>query len=282
MCRSDLLLLDEPTNHLDLDAVIWLEGWLRSYEGTLLLISHDREFIDPLVNHIAHVEGAQARMYAGNYSAFEQHRAAELALREASYRKQQREITHMRRFVDRFRYKASKARQAQSRLKALARMELIAPAHIDSPFHFDFASPEQLPVPLLRLESLSVGYDGQAVLGEVNITLAPGDRIALLGANGAGKSTLMRALAGELVALGGERLPAARLSVGYFAQHRVEQLDAAASPLVHLQRLDGAAGEQQLRNFIGGFGFHGAWDNLVEYLREIDIDEIKKEADIQQ
>ena len=255
MCRSDLLLLDEPTNHLDLDAVIWLEGWLRGYDGTLLLISHDREFIDPLVNQIAHVEAGHVRVYAGNYSAFEQHRAIELAQREANYRKQQREITHMRRFVDRFRYKASKARQAQSRLKALARMELIAPAHIDSPFHFDFASPEQLPVPLLRLASLSVGYDGQAVLGEVNITLAPGDRIALLGANGAGKSTLMRALAGELVALGGERLPAARLSVGYFAQHRVEQLDAAASPLVHLQRLDGAAGEQQLRNFIGGFGF---------------------------
>ena len=256
MCRSDLLLLDEPTNHLDLDAVIWLEGWLRSYEGTLLLISHDREFIDPLVDHIAHVEGAQVRIYAGNYSAFEQHRAAELALREASYRKQQREITHMRRFVDRFRYKASKARQAQSRLKALARMELIAAAHVDSPFHFEFASPEQLPVPLLRLDLLRVGYDGETVLDNVNLSLAPGDRIALLGANGAGKSTLMKALAGELPPLGGERLPAARLGVGYFAQHRVDHLDTAGSPLLHLQRLDASAGEQRLRDFIGGFGFH--------------------------
>ncbi len=255
MCRSDLLLLDEPTNHLDLDAVIWLEGWLRGYAGTLLLISHDREFIDPIVNFIAHVEGGGVRLYAGDYSSFEQHRAIELAEREAVYRKQQREIAHMRRFVDRFRYKASKARQAQSRLKALARMELIARAHADSPFHFDFASPEHLPAPLLRLESLSAGYDGQAVLEDVDITLMPGDRIALLGANGAGKSTLVKALAGDLVPFAGERLPAARLAVGYFAQHRVEHLDAAGSPLIHMQRLDPGADEQRLRNFLGGFGF---------------------------
>ncbi len=256
MCRSDLLLLDEPTNHLDLDAVIWLEGWLQSYEGTLLLISHDREFIDPLVKHIAHVEEHQRiSLFSGNYSAFEQHRAAELALREANYRKQQREVAHMRRFVDRFRYKASKARQAQSRLKALARMELIAAAHVDSPFRFDFASPEQLPVPLLQLQHLSAGYDGKTVLTDVNLSLAPGDRVALLGANGAGKSTLMKALAGELPAIGGERLPAARLAIGYFAQHRVDHLDAAGSPLLHLQRLDAAVGEQHLRDFIGGFGF---------------------------
>jgi ATP-binding cassette, subfamily F, member 3 len=255
MCRSDLLLLDEPTNHLDLDAVIWLEAWLRDYQGTLLLISHDREFIDPLVDHIAHVENAHVQLYAGNYSSFEQHRAIVLAQREASHRKQQREIAHMRRFVDRFRYKASKARQAQSRLKALGRMELIASAHIDSPFRFDFVAPEHLPSPLLTLESLSAGYHGQAVFEGVNINLAPGDRIALLGANGAGKSTLMKVLAGELTPLAGERLPAARLQVGYFAQHRVEQLDADRSPLVHLQRLSASAGEQRLRDFIGGFGF---------------------------
>ena len=255
MCRSDLLLLDEPTNHLDLDAVIWLEGWLRDYRGTLLLITHDREFMDPLVGHIAYIEGGAVRMYAGNYSAFEQHRAMELAQREANQRKQQREIAHMRQFVDRFRYKASKARQAQSRLKALARMEVIAPAHVDSPFHFDFTSPEHLPDPLLRLESLSVGYAGQAVLEDVNLTLAPGDRVALLGANGAGKSTLVKALAGELAPLGGEREAAARLAVGYFAQHRVEHLDGAGSPLDHMQRLDGGVGEQRLRDFIGGFGF---------------------------
>jgi ATP-binding cassette subfamily F protein 3 len=255
MCRSDLLLLDEPTNHLDLDAVIWLEGWLRDYRGTLLLISHDREFMDPLVGHIAHIEGGSVRMYAGNYSAFEQHRAVELAQREANQRKQQREVAHMRRFVDRFRYKASKARQAQSRLKALARMEMIAPAHVDSPFHFDFASPEHLPDPLLRLESLRAGYAGKAVLEDVDMTLSPGDRVALLGANGAGKSTLVKALAGELAPLGGEREAAARLAVGYFAQHRVEHLDGAGSPLGHMQRLDGSVGEQRLRDFIGGFGF---------------------------
>ena len=255
MCRSDLLLLDEPTNHLDLDAVIWLEGWLRDYRGTLLLISHDREFMDPLVGHIAYIEGGSVRMYAGNYSAFERHRAMELAQREANQRKQQREVAHMRQFVDRFRYKASKARQAQSRLKALARMEVIAPAHVDSPFHFDFASPEHLPDPLLRLESLSVGYAGQAVLEDVNLTLAPGDRLALLGANGAGKSTLVKALAGELAPLGGEREAATRLAVGYFAQHRVEHLDGAGSPLDHMLRLDGGIGEQRLRDFIGGFGF---------------------------
>jgi ATP-binding cassette subfamily F protein 3 len=255
MCRSDLLLLDEPTNHLDLDAVIWLEGWLRDYRGTLLLISHDREFMDPLVEHIAYIEGGAVRMYAGNYSAFELHRAMELAQREANQRKQQREIAHMRQFVDRFRYKASKARQAQSRLKALARMEVIAPAHVDSPFHFDFATPEHLPDPLLRLESLSAGYDGQAVLDGVNMTLSPGHRVALLGANGAGKSTLVKILAGELAPLGGEREAAARLAVGYFAQHRVEHLDSAGSPLDHMQRLDPSVGEQRLRDFIGGFGF---------------------------
>ena len=257
MCRSDLLLLDEPTNHLDLDAVIWLEGWLRGYEGTLLLISHDREFIDPLVDHIAHVENTSVRLYTGNYSTFEEHRATELASREANYRRQQREIAHMRQFVERFRYKASKARQAQSRLKALARLELIAAAHVDSPFHFDFALPQHLPTPLLRLESLRAGYDSQAVLDDVNISLAPGDRVALLGANGAGKSTLMKTLAGELAPLAGEHKPAAHLAVGYFAQHRVEHLDAASTPLVHVLRLDPSVAEQGLRDFLGGFGFHG-------------------------
>ncbi len=261
MCRSDLLLLDEPTNHLDLDAVIWLEGWLRDYEGTLFLISHDREFIDPLVDHVAHVDNGDVRLYSGNYSRFEEHRAVELAGREASYRKQQREIAHMRRFVDRFRYKASKARQAQSRLKALARMERIAPAHVDSPFRLDFTSPEHPPTPLLTLESVSAGYPGCTVLDDVGMTLAPGDRIGLLGANGAGKSTLVKTLAGELAPLAGDRSPAARLAVGYFAQHRVEHLDETASPLVHLQRLNGHGGAQRLRDFLGGFGFR---DERVE------------------
>jgi ATP-binding cassette subfamily F protein 3 len=257
MSRSDLLLLDEPTNHLDLDAVIWLEGWLRDYRGTLLLISHDRDFMDPLVGRIAHVEAGAVRMYDGNYSAFERQHAAELARREADRRKQQREIAHVRRFVDRFRYKASKARQAQSRLKALARMEEIAPAHVDSPFDFAFDPPEFLPDPLARLESLVAGYGDRAVLEDVDLKLAPGDRIALLGANGAGKSTLMKTLAGELAPLAGGVLGAARLAVGYFAQHRVEQLDASASPVTHVHRLSPGSEEQRLRNFLGGFGFRG-------------------------
>ncbi|NIP45881.1 MAG: ATP-binding cassette domain-containing protein [Gammaproteobacteria bacterium] len=255
--RSDLLLLDEPTNHLDLDAVIWLESWLGGYQGTLLLISHDREFIDPLVSHIAHVEGARVCVYSGNYSAFEAQRATELAEREANRRKQQREIAHMRRFVERFRYKASKARQAQSRLKALERMELIAPAHVDSPFHFDFAAPKDPPTPLLRLEAASAGYGAHAVLDNVAVALAPGDRVALLGANGAGKSTLMKTLAGELEPLAGKRIPAARLTIGYFAQHRIEQLDASLSPLAQLRRMDSGSDEQRLRDFLGGFGFAG-------------------------
>ena len=255
MCRSDLLLLDEPTNHLDLDAVIWLEGWLRAYHGTLLLISHDREFLDPLVNHIAHVEHGTVRIYAGNYSRFEARRSLELAERSAAYQRQQREIAHMRAFVERFRAKASKARQAQSRLKALARMERIASAHVDSPFCFGFEAPARLSTPLLRLESVNAGYGGEAVLRNVSMSLAPGDRWGLLGANGAGKSTLIKVLAGDLEALAGQRDAHAHLAVGYFAQSRVEQLDPAATPLVHLARLDPAAREQRLRSFLGGFGF---------------------------
>ncbi|MDX1432973.1 MAG: ATP-binding cassette domain-containing protein [Gammaproteobacteria bacterium] len=258
MCRSDLLLLDEPTNHLDLDAVIWLEEWLRDYHGTLALISHDREFLDPLVSHIAHVEGTRVRLFTGNYSRFEEQRATELAEREATYRKQQQSIAHMRRFVDRFRYKASKARQAQSRLKALARMQSIAPAHVDSPFRLDFTAADDPPNPLLLLESTSAGYPGRTVLAGVEMSLAPGDRIGVLGANGAGKSTLMKVLAGELEPEGGRRSPAARLSVGYFAQHRVDQLDPSDTPLAHLRRLDADAAEQRLRDFLGGFGFGDA------------------------
>jgi ATP-binding cassette, subfamily F, member 3 len=257
MCRADLLLLDEPTNHLDLDAVIWLEGWLRQYRGTLLLISHDRDFLDSVCDHILHIEQQRTRLYSGNYSAFERVRAEQLAGQQAAHERQQREIAHMHSFVERFRAKATKARQAQSRIKALERMEVIAPAHVDSPFHFAFAEPAHRPRPLLVLDDCAAGYGGQAIIERVRVELEPGDRIGLLGPNGAGKSTLIRLLAGELAPLAGERNPARHLATGYFAQHQVEQLDPTASPLLHLQRLDPGATEQALRDHLGGFGFIG-------------------------
>ncbi|MDB6158616.1 MAG: transporter ATP-binding protein [Gammaproteobacteria bacterium] len=261
MSRSDLLLLDEPTNHLDLDAILWLESWLREYPGTLLLIAHDREFLDRIVNRIVNIEHARARAYRGNYSGFEDQRASELAEQSALYTRQQREIKHMESFVERFRAQATKARQAQSRLKALERMQRIAPAHVDSPFEFSFAQPSKLPRPLLALENQSAGYNGQAILERVNLTLAPGARIAILGRNGAGKSTYMKLLAGELPALAGTRTEARDLSIGYFAQHQLEQLNVKESPLGNLRRvgaeLAARATEQQLRDFLGGFGFRG-------------------------
>ncbi|MDH3947706.1 MAG: ATP-binding cassette domain-containing protein [Gammaproteobacteria bacterium] len=257
MCRSDILLLDEPTNHLDLDAVIWLESWLQRYHGTLLLVSHDRDFLDRIVNRIAHMEQQRITLYTGNYTAFEQQRAEQLAQQQAAHEKQQREVAHMRAFVDRFRAKATKARQAQSRLKALERMALITPAHVDSPFHFTFPPPEKLPQPLLQLEDAAVGYEQQPLLQGLNLSLAPGDRIGLLGPNGAGKSTLIKLLAGTLQALTGKRQPARYLQLGYFAQHQLEQLEANDSPLAHLQRLDKRASEKSLRDFLGGFGFQG-------------------------
>jgi ATP-binding cassette subfamily F protein 3 len=259
MCRSDLLLLDEPTNHLDLDAILWLETWLREYPGTLLLIAHDREFLDRIVNRIVNIEHARARAYRGNYSSFEDQRASELAEQSALYTRQQREIKHMESFVERFRAQATKARQAQSRLKALERMQRIAPAHVDSPFEFSFAQPLKLPRPLLALENSSAGYNGRAILERVNLNLAPGARIAILGRNGAGKSTYMKLLAGELPALAGSRTEARDLSIGYFAQHQLEQLNVKESPLDNLRRvgaeLAARATEQQLRDFLGGFGF---------------------------
>jgi len=257
MCRSSLLLLDEPTNHLDLDAVIWLEGWLRSYPGTLLLVSHDRDFLDNVVGHVLNIEHRRATLYKGNYSGSEKLRAEQLALQQAQYEKQQREIAHMRAFVDRFRYKASKARQAQSRLKALERMEFIAAAHVDSPFRFRLPVPDRNPRPLLKLEQVSAGYGERTVLRDLRLTIQPGDRIGLLGPNGAGKSTLIKLLAGRLEAQGGERVDARDLAIGYFAQHQVEQLDPDASPIAHLERIDGQAREADLRNWLGGFGFSG-------------------------
>jgi ATP-binding cassette subfamily F protein 3 len=264
MCRSDLLLLDEPTNHLDLDAIIWLEGWLRAYPGTLLLIAHDREFLDRVTDRIVNLEHGHARAYRGNYSAFETQRAAELAEQSALFARQQREIRHMESFVERFRAKASKARQAQSRLKALERMQRIAPAHVDSPFEFSFATPAKLPRPLLALEQQAAGYGERRVIEGLNLTIAPGDRLALLGRNGAGKSTLMKLLAGELPALAGTRTEARDIRLGYFAQHQLEQLAVKQSPFEQLQELDetlrggsGRAPEQDLRDYLAGFGFSG-------------------------
>ncbi len=257
MCRSDLLLLDEPTNHLDLDAVIWLEAWLKQYRGTLLLISHDRDFLDSVCDHILHIEQTRATLYNGNYTAFEHRRAEQLANQQAAYEKQQREIAHMHSFVERFRAKATKARQAQSRIKALERMEQIAPAHVDSPFAFAFKPPLKNPHPLLKLDDCAVGYDDTAIVRHAKLVLNPGDRIGLLGPNGAGKSTLIKLLAGDLAPLAGERAEARHLAIGYFAQHQLEQLQPGHSPLEHLQQLDRDASEQALRDYLGGFGFIG-------------------------
>ena len=257
ICRSDLLLLDEPTNHLDLDAVIWLEGWLRRYPGTLLLISHDREFLDAVTDHIAHIEQQQLTLYSGNYSAFERIRAEQLAHQQAQYQKQQREIAHMHSYVERFRAKATKARQAQSRLKALERMERIAPAHVDSPFHFSFRPPEKLPNPLLRLHHAACGYDGSAIVSGVELSLSPGDRIGLLGPNGAGKSTFIKLLAGKLEPLEGQVETAQDLAIGYFAQHQLDQLHPGHSPLEHLLQIGPELREQEARDYLGSFGFSG-------------------------
>jgi ATP-binding cassette subfamily F protein 3 len=257
MCRSSLLLLDEPTNHLDLDTVIWLEGWLRNYAGTLLLVSHDRDFLDSVVGHVLNLENRHATLYSGNYSAFERIRAERLAHQQSQFEKQQREVAHIRSFIDRFRAKASKARQAQSRIKALERMQLIAPAHVDSPFHFSLLEPEKLPRPLLRMDHAAVGYGPKTVLSNVRLSLSPGDRIGLLGRNGAGKSTLIKLLAGTLEMQSGELMRANDLATGYFAQHQVEQLHPKRTPLEHLFELAPRARELELRNYLGGFGFSG-------------------------
>ncbi len=257
MCRSDLLLLDEPTNHLDLEAVIWLEAWLKSYRGALLLISHDRDFLDGVCTHVLHVEQGAVNMYNGNYSAFERLRAARLAQQQAVHARQQREVAHMQRFIERFKAKASKARQAQSRVKALERMELVAAVNADSPFTFQLQTPDALPHPLLQLKEVSVGYGHTPTLSNIKLSLAPGDRIGLLGVNGAGKSTLIKLLAGEMTPLCGERLPAQALRIGYFAQHQVEQLNVQWSALEHLRHSHPQVPDQVLRDYLGSFAFAG-------------------------
>ncbi|MEO8003602.1 MAG: ATP-binding cassette domain-containing protein [Betaproteobacteria bacterium] len=257
MCRSDLLLLDEPTNHLDLDAIVWLEQWLSSYQGTLLMISHDREFLDAVAGLICHIENQRVRLYTGNYSAFETQRAAQLAQQQATYVKQQREIAHLQSFVDRFKAKASKARQAQSRIKALGRMEKIAAAHVDAPYEFSFREAAAQPDPMLVFDGVDGGYGDVTIVSGVKLTLRPGARLGLLGRNGAGKSTMMKMLAGELAPLNGERVEGKGLRIGYFAQHQVQQLRPQESALWHLTRLSPRIREQELRDFLGGFSFHG-------------------------
>lgn len=257
MCRSDLLLLDEPTNHLDLDAVFWLEDWLRRYEGTLLLISHDREFIDNVVSHVLEIAEEKVELFSGTLSGFERKRAERLVQQQLQYERQQRERAHLQSFVDRFKAKASKARQAQSRVKALERMVEIAPIRAASSIRFEFRKPEALPYPLARLDNASAGYADRNVLENVKFGLVPGDRIALLGANGAGKSTLIKLLSGAIENRSGERFEAKGLRIGYFAQHQLETLDPAASAIEHLKRLDDKLGEQAARDFLGGFGFVG-------------------------
>jgi ATP-binding cassette, subfamily F, member 3 len=256
-CRSDMLLLDEPTNHLDLDAVIWLEEWLRSYPGTMLIISHDRDFLDSTVEAICHIENRAAKLYTGNYAEFEIQRAAQLALRQAMYERQQREIAHLQSFITRFKAKATKARQAQSRVKALARMEVVTAAHVDSPFSFHFPPPLPSSRVLLTVAEASVGYGQAPILENIDLEIEVGMRLGLLGANGAGKSTLIKLLAGLIQLQRGERSEGKGLRIGYFAQHQLEQLRPDASPLQHLQRIDPKTREQELRDYLGGFDFRG-------------------------
>ncbi|WP_369958331.1 ATP-binding cassette domain-containing protein [Pseudomonas benzenivorans] len=258
MCPSDLLLLDEPTNHLDLDAILWLEGWLKSYPGTLLLISHDRDFLDAVVDHVAHLDQQKLTLYRGGYSAFERTRAERLAQQQQAYEKQQAQRAHMEKYIARFKAQATKARQAQSRIKALERLEELAPAHVDSPFDFSFREASKISSPLLDLAEGRLGYGDKAVLEQVKLSLAPGARLGLLGPNGAGKSTLIKNLAGELQPIGGRLQRGENLVVGYFAQHQLDALDDQASPLLHLQRLAPSEREQTLRDFLGGFDFRGA------------------------
>ena len=266
MRPSDLLLLDEPTNHLDLDAILWLEDWLRNYPGTLLLISHDRDFLDAVVEHIVHVEGQKLNLYRGAYSQFERTRAERLAQQQSAFEKQQAQREHMQKYIARFRAQATKAKQAQSRLKALERMEELGPAHIDSPFSFSFREAANQSTPLLDLDKGQLGYAGNSILESVKLQLAPGARIGLLGPNGAGKSTLIKSLTGDLPLIAGELKTGEHLAIGYFAQHQLDSLDPAASPLLHLARLAPDEREQTLRNFLGGFAFQGdRIDQAVEH-----------------
>ena len=257
LCRSDLLLLDEPTNHLDLDAVMWLERWLQNYPGTLILISHDRDFLDPVVNRIIHVENQSMNEYTGNYSSFEEQRAQKLILQQAQFEKQQKQMSHMQKYIDRFRYKASKARQAQSRIKALERMEKVLPAQLDNPFSFEFRQPDALPNPIIMMDEVSAGYDQNLILERIRLNLVPGSRIGLLGRNGAGKSTLIKLLSKDLKPQSGLLTYSQGVKIGYFAQHQLETLHPEETPLQHMMQIAPHKTELELRNYLGSFGFQG-------------------------
>jgi ATP-binding cassette subfamily F protein 3 len=258
MSRSDLLLLDEPTNHLDLDAVLWLEDWLKAYEGTLVLISHDRDFLDAIVDHIIHIENAQVTLYTGNYSTFEQTRAERLSQQQQAFEKQEATKAHLQKYIDRFKAQATKARQAQSRIKQLERMQDLSAAHVDTPFTFSFREPSRMSSPLLRLDHVDAGYESKTIIKNVNLQITPDSRIGLLGMNGAGKSTLIKTLTGNLAPLKGERIQSELLNLGYFAQHQMDALDGEATPMLQLQRLAGKQiSDATLRAFLGSFGFSG-------------------------
>jgi len=260
MCPSDLLLLDEPTNHLDLDTIIWLEDWLKRYPGTLIVISHDRDFLDGVVNVIAHIDERKLKKYSGNYSSFERQRAAQLTLAQSALEKQTRARAHLQSFIDRFKAKASKARQAQSRMKALAKMEELAPLRAAAEFSFEFREPKSAPNPLLTLENVAAGYRADAekiIISDIQFTLQIGQRIGLLGVNGAGKSTLIKTFASELAPLAGTIHLGKGLSIGYFAQHQVDMLRPDESALWHLIKIAPTTREQELRNFLGSFNFPG-------------------------
>ena len=258
MSRSELLLLDEPTNHLDLDAILWLEDWLKAYSGTLVLISHDRDFLDAITDHILHIENGELTLYTGNYSTFETTRSERLAQHQQAYEKQQETRAHLQKYIDRFKAKATKARQAQSRIKQLERMQLLAPAHVDTPFTFSFREPTKMSSPLLTLEQVSIGYANKVIASKINLQITPTSRIGLLGMNGAGKSTLIKSLVGELALLSGVRKASELLNIGYFAQHQMDALDDNASPMLQLARIaDPKISEATLRSFLGSFGFSG-------------------------
>ncbi|WP_122901819.1 ribosomal protection-like ABC-F family protein [Acinetobacter sp. B51(2017)] len=258
MSRSDLLLLDEPTNHLDLDAILWLEDWLKAYEGTLILISHDRDFLDAITDHILHIENQELVLYTGNYSTFERTRSERLAQQQQAFEKQQETRAHLQKFIDRFKAKATKAKQAQSRIKQLERMQELSAAHVDTPFTFSFREPTKMSSPLLQMESADIGYGDKLIATNINLQITPNSRIGLLGMNGAGKSTLIKSLVGDLPLLRGERKASELLNIGYFAQHQMDALDGNASPMLQLARIaDPKISEASLRSFLGSFGFSG-------------------------
>ncbi|WP_180022816.1 MULTISPECIES: ATP-binding cassette domain-containing protein [unclassified Acinetobacter] len=258
MSRSDLLLLDEPTNHLDLDAILWLEDWLKAYEGTLILISHDRDFLDAVTDHILHIENQELTLYTGNYSTFERTRSERLAQQQQAYEKQLETRAHLQKFIDRFKAKATKAKQAQSRIKQLERMQELSAAHVDTPFTFSFREPTKMSSPLLQMEHVDIGYGDKLIATNVNLQITPNSRIGLLGMNGAGKSTLIKSLVGDLPLLQGTRKASELLNIGYFAQHQMDALDGNASPMLQLSRIaDKKISEAALRSFLGSFGFSG-------------------------